>query len=109
MSEPEDKAGQGPPPARFIFPAMRTFVVRKKNWNYMGGEDKEGNYETIETTVEAHVCQFSEPDLVIFQDYVRDVNTGLALQIHRIFYHVEDVEEVLREKTAIQPPSRILH
>lgn len=81
----------------FAIPKHRTFVVRKLAWT---GESS----LTAETTIEAHIVQPNEHGMVCFYDLERNAIGEPAMRLHRVFYQVEEVEEVMR----MPPVSRIL-
>ena len=93
-SDPEQDVA----PTRFEIPPKRVFVVRKPN-PFIA--------EIDETTVEAHLVQFSTAfNMVMFVDLEVTPN-GPDTRVHRIIYGVEDVEEVFRGP--IGSPTRISH
>ena len=70
-------------------PAIRTFIVRKY--------DSDG--DPVEINIDAHLVQPGETGMVTFIDLERG-EEGPMMRVHRVIYHVEDVEEVVRMGTS---------
>ena len=85
---PGADAGASRPPT----PPMRVFIVRKRSpYPVEGSVAGDPMFDT--TTVQAHVMQHYEPATVEFSNIV-DIPEGRMLSTHRLFFGVEDVEEL---------------
>ena len=73
-----------PPLVQATLAEYRYFVVHKKSLD---------GTTLVDYPVVAHICQPTDGGMVVFYDVVvRD--TDPLLRLNRVFYHVEDVEEV---------------
>ena len=73
-----------PPLVQATLAEYRYFVVHKKSLD---------GTTLVDYPVVAHICQPTGDGMVVFYDVVvRD--TDPLLRLNRVFYHVEDVEEV---------------
>lgn len=100
MAHPNNGVGQGsdeghasaPPPLKL--PPLRTYVVRKNK-----GLTAEGKDIVEETTVVAHMMQVADRYTVKFIDIEDYMGEPMPIA-HRVFFDVDDVQEVMRKMPA---------